>query len=683
MGEPLIYRPFILLACSLSVVCAQEVLQLEKISVQETSQTLEERQESSIAKRIISGAELTQYGDLNALEVLKRTPGVTIPEGKSKKGAPGKGYTVVLIDGEEASSASKRRPSPLEQISPDMIERIEVMTNGSAEYTAEAMGGIVNIVLKKPKSQGLTTVKVIAGAYKDQPMETLFAQREGKSGNLSYLVNATLSDNQKSDTESIDTLAASAEQEEREEDARDRMLNVTTKLIYTPSSKEKYTFDGSLAFSDNKTDTTDTTYGLTNLLRKENDTSDSTMVWSKLSGEHHLSGSELLAWKLKFHQHEEEGEKISSEISPIPSSQTQKDNTFFRVFGANSDYSLAMGEHFIKTGAELKHLYQNNEVQQSGAAASDLTLSENRGAVYVQDEIGIGETIVMTPGLRYEKVSRDFGQTSNIDYLAPSFHLLYKLTANDNVRASIAKTVKLPRLNEMAGTLVSSLYQNDINHPDFVGNPDLKEEKAISYELRGEHFFEDKGIVSIGGFYRTIDGKIEKLTTFDGTRYIERPENAGNGKLWGVELELKKSLNAYLEGLGVFANATFQNSSLTTNGFTRPIKQTADYLYNIGADHTLSAYRLTYGAAYRYVGGYDDPVDENGVSESQKGYGVFDLYASKRLDSTFKLGVNLKNVTASTITTTSKRSVGGIVMETQTDREHSEPQILLTLEGRW
>jgi iron complex outermembrane receptor protein len=316
----------------------------------------------------------------------------------------------------------------------------------------------------------------------------------------------------------------------------------------------------------------------------------------------------------------------------------------------------------------------------------NLTLSENRGAVYIQDEISSGDNLVMTPGIRYENVSRDFGQTSNVDYLAPSFHLLYRLTSNDNLRASVAKTVKLPRLNDLAATLVSSLYQNDIHHSDHIGNPDLKEEKALSYELRGEHFFGENGIVSIGGFYRDITDKIETMTTFDSGsgRYLARPYNAGNGQLWGSEFELKKSLDALVEGLGIFANATYQDSTITVNGLTRPIKQTSNFLYNIGVDHTLKEYRITYGAAYRYVGGYDDPIDENGFSESQKGYGVFDLYATKRLNPTFKLGLNLKNITSNSILSTSRYyDTSGTLIETQTDKEHSSPQILLSLEGRW
>lgn len=690
------YRPLfpILLISSMNIstICAQEIISLDKIEVQGTLQPFEERQESSIAKRIIKGEELTQYGDLNALEVLKRTPGVTIPEGKGKKGAPGKGYTVVLIDGEDASTGSKRSPSPLEQISPDMIERIEIMTNGSAEYTAEAMGGIVNIVLKKPKSQGATQAKLTLGTYKDHPLATLYAQREGKIDKFSYIVNATVTDNKKSDTENIDTYSTSTQHEVRNDDTQDKMFNLTTKLIYTPSSKEKYTYDGTLSLRNTQTDTDDIASASTNSVRKDIDKANDVMIWSKIGGEYHLSGSELLEWKLKFHQNKEEGENSSDEISPTPRLETQNDNTLLRYFGANTDYSVAKGDHFIKTGIELKHLYQDNEVSRNTGTVSvdNMTLSENRGSVYIQDEISSGDTLVMTPGIRYENVSRDFGQTSNIDYVAPSFHLLYKLTSNDNLRGSIAKTVRLPKLNDLAGTLVSSLYQNDIHHPDHIGNPDLKEEQALSYELRGEHFFGENGIVSIGGFYRNINNKIENTTTFDDNplsstyqRYVQRPCNAGNGQLWGSEFELKKSLDAVVDGLGIFANATYQDSSLTVNGVTRPIKQTSNFLYNIGVDHTLKAYRMTYGAAYRYVGGYDDPIDENGIAESQKGYGVFDLYATKRLNSTFKLGLNLKNLTALTITTTSQRYVSGVLNETQIDREHSQPQILCTLDGRW
>ncbi|KFN38550.1 MAG: hypothetical protein JU82_11355 [Sulfuricurvum sp. MLSB] len=676
-------RPLILYTCTFSLICAQEILQLDKIEVEDHYSVIEERKENSIAKRIIKGEELTQYGDMNALEVLKRTPGVTIPEGKGKKGSPGKGYTKVLVDGEEVSATSKRRGSPLEQISPDMIERIEVMTNGSAEYTAEAMGGIVNIVLKKPASEGKTIAKVTGGIYNEQPMASVFAQREGKNGDLSYLFNATYADNTHKDDSSthIDE-PPSVSEKITDEEGRFRALSLNTKLIYAPNAKTKYGFDASLGLNDAKSSSDERIYtnGILGNVIHNRDESDGVMLWTKLSGQHHISGTELAEWKLKYHQNDSDGENRSG-------TQLQYDESLFRVMGAEGSYSRAQGEHFIKTGAELKRLTQQEDIRilNSGIETSNehQRLRQDKSSLYGQDEISVGENTILTPGIRYEYVSRDFGASSHLDYFAPSMHLLYRLTSNDNIRASIAKTVKLPRLDELSDTVDSSLELNDLNHPDVGGNTNLKEEKALSYEVRYEHFFEDKGIVSIGGFYRVIDDKIEKLTTLEGGRYVERPYNAGEAKLWSIELELKKSLSGFVNGLGVFGNATFQNSSLTLNDSKRPIKATNDYLYNVGIDHTLSVYRLTYGAAYRYVGGYDDPMDENGIAESQKGYGTLDLYATKRLDSTFKTGVNLKNLTGTTIETTTKRYASGSLVETQTDRVNSEPHILITLEGRW
>lgn len=670
----MITRPLILLTCTLSLACAEEILQLDKIAVEESYSVIEERKDNSIAKRIIKGEELNQYGDMNALEMLKRTPGVTISDGKGKKGAPGKGYTIVLIDGEEVTPT--KRGNPLEQINPDMIERIEVMTNGSAEYTAESMGGIVNIVLKKPSSNTKTTAKLTAGAYSGKPMSSLFAQHEGKNGNLSYMINATLSDNNQDDSSSIDT---DAYHENGDTEGEFRALGLSTKLIFTPTSKDKYMYDGTINRSDDHKESVKNRYGTPTETIHQNDDGDALMLWNKFSGSHNLSGTELLEWKLKYHQNDSDGLTLSNDGT---TNRKQRDESTLRILGAEGSYSLALDEHFIKTGIDLKQLHQSDDVANfvNGVQSSDdhQSLRENKGAWYVQDEISIGEKAVLTPGIRFERSVLQFDQSAAIDYFAPSLHALYKLSENDNLRASVAKTVRLPRLDELSVSRDSSLYQNDFSHPDTIGNPNLKEEKALSYEVRYEHFFEDKGIVSLGGFYRDISDKIEKLTTLESGRYVQRPYNSGQGKLWSLELELKKSLDTYVSGLGVFANGTFQDSSLVSNGVKRTIKGTSDYLYNVGIDHTLKEYRLTYGAAYRYVSGYDDPVDENGVSESQEGYGTLDLYATKRLDSTFKMGLNLKNITHESIVTTTK-GYG----TTQVDRENSRSYFLVTLDGRW
>jgi iron complex outermembrane receptor protein len=681
----------------ISTACAQEIVSLDKIQIAEEYTAIDARRDNSIAKRIISGAELTQYGDTNALEVLRRTPGVTIPAGRGNRGAPGKGYTIVMIDGEETSTDTSHRASPLEQISPDMIEKIEVMTNGSAEHTSESMGGIVNIILKKPKAEGLTTAKLTLGTYGDSLNDTLFAQREGKVDKVSYLVNLTASEQRKDDDyDVLRKSALSSSKEEREDKMFNRSLSLRSKIIYTPSTKNKYIYDGSITFNDDAEDIDAQTYlngsSAVSSEIQNKDRSERTMLWSAISGEHHLSGDQLLEWKLKIHQLEEDGKTIS-ETAPIVNIKKDDDYVFSRFYGAEGSYSLIADEHFVKAGMEIKRSDQQDEVTRTlngvdiTAADDNVRMREDKISIYLQDEINFGETMVLTPGLRYETLSRDYGATSQTDYFTASLHFLNHLSPKDNLRASVAQTVRLPRLSQLSTSTNTTLDYNDIHRPDVTGNPDLTEEKALSYELRFEHFFEDKGIASISGFYRDISNKIENIVQYDTltSRYVERPENAGEGALWGVEAEFKKSLNSYVDGLGIFANATVQNSSLTNtiNGSKYPIKQTSNLLYNLGFDHTLKAYKLTYGAAYRYVGGYDDP-EEYLISQSQKGYGTLDLYASKRIDKIFKLQLNLKNITSTTIETKSHLyDTAGNITETQIDKEYSKPQILLTLEGKW
>lgn len=687
------FRPLILLSCTLSLVCAQEIHSLEKIEVQEDVMTLEERKENSISKRIIKSEELAQYGDLNALEMLKRTPGVTIAAGK-KGGVPGKGYTKVLVDGEEVSTNSNRRNSPLEQISPDMIERVEIMTNGSAEYSAESIGGIVNIVLKKPKSDGIAIVKASGGVYNSSGQATLFGQYEKKYGDISMMVNATMTDVGKDDVWSLsDTQSGVTTSQNNTVDSISRGAGMNTKFIYSADKFNKYTLDGTLGYWRSSADETSvaTSLGVTTKNANEQRNADGYYYALKLSGDHNMGQAMMVDWKLIAHGSGSDMKKTATQSVTPSTIVDQDDSTLFGIYGGNVNLSYLFNTHFIKSGIEYRYSKNSDNVQtlRDGVEVTQPTdnvfMYQNKYALYLQDEYSVSEVFVLTPGIRYEKVDRDYGSVSSIDYFAPSLHALFKLTPNDNLRASVAKTVKLPRLDEISTSVNRTLSDNTIDNPDTTGNIDLTQETAISYELRAEHYFEDKGIVSASGFYRDISDKIEKLTTLEAGRYIKKPSNSGEGKLWGLELELKKPIPFILEGLGVWGNATFQNSTLHNNatGFSGVIGETSDVVANIGVDHSFTPYHLTYGVGYRYDGGFNDPIDQSGIEKSQKAFGVLDLYATKKLDSIFKLTFNAKNMANETIRTTSNRYSSGTLVQTQIENANSQRQFLLTLEGKW
>jgi iron complex outermembrane receptor protein len=82
-------------------------------------------------------------------EVLKRLPGVTI------QGAPGRGggirmrglgggYTQILLDGQRVPPGFS-----IESLTPDMVEKVEILRAPTAETGARAIAGTINIVLRE------------------------------------------------------------------------------------------------------------------------------------------------------------------------------------------------------------------------------------------------------------------------------------------------------------------------------------------------------------------------------------------------------------------------------------------------------------------------------------------------------------------------------------------------------
>lgn len=90
----------------------------------------------------------------NAAEVLDNIPSVTVDvDGNvSLRGSEG---VRILVDGKPSGLVGVRGSDGLRSLPANMIDQVEVITNPSARYEAEGMTGIINIVLKKQRKQGL------------------------------------------------------------------------------------------------------------------------------------------------------------------------------------------------------------------------------------------------------------------------------------------------------------------------------------------------------------------------------------------------------------------------------------------------------------------------------------------------------------------------------------------------
>ena len=87
-------------------------------------------------------------------DVLDNVPSVTVdPDGTIA--LRGNENVKILIDGRPSGLAGINIADALKLLPADSVEKVEVITNPSARYDAEGGGGIINIILRKGKAQGI------------------------------------------------------------------------------------------------------------------------------------------------------------------------------------------------------------------------------------------------------------------------------------------------------------------------------------------------------------------------------------------------------------------------------------------------------------------------------------------------------------------------------------------------
>ncbi|MEM1359911.1 MAG: TonB-dependent receptor plug domain-containing protein, partial [Bacteroidota bacterium] len=141
--------------------------------------------EFKLDKRVFNvGKDLNARGG-NALNVLENVPSVQV-DVEGNVSLRGTENVRILINGRPNGLVGDNGKG-LRALTADLIDKIEVITNPSARYEAEGTGGVINIVLKKKRSQGLNgSFNVIAGLPESYGGAVNLNYR---SGNLNWFTN--------------------------------------------------------------------------------------------------------------------------------------------------------------------------------------------------------------------------------------------------------------------------------------------------------------------------------------------------------------------------------------------------------------------------------------------------------------------------------------------------------------
>ena len=107
---------------------------------------------------------ITSAGN-TALDVLERSPGVTVNRQENRIALSGKTGVVVMINGKLNYMASDAAVQMLNGMSANIIEKIELLSTPPANLDAEGNAGYINIILKKNQNEGLNGSYALTAGY--------------------------------------------------------------------------------------------------------------------------------------------------------------------------------------------------------------------------------------------------------------------------------------------------------------------------------------------------------------------------------------------------------------------------------------------------------------------------------------------------------------------------------------
>lgn len=145
-----------------NIIVTNKDVNLKKIGLTPAVKNLDEFEvveekrlmELDLDKRVFNvGKDITNQG-ASATEILDNVPSVSV-DVDGNVSLRGNGNVRVLINGKPSGMMGMSTADVLKQMDATQIEKIEVITNPSARYDAEGEVGIINIILKKDRREGV------------------------------------------------------------------------------------------------------------------------------------------------------------------------------------------------------------------------------------------------------------------------------------------------------------------------------------------------------------------------------------------------------------------------------------------------------------------------------------------------------------------------------------------------
>lgn len=668
--------------------------QLDRVEVRGVrSSDTEMRRRAPVAKQIYGREELDKYGDTQLSDVLKRLPGVNVSGGQLRMRGLGGAFTQILVNGDPAPPGFN-----LEQVNPAQVERIEVSKSPTADQSAQAIAGTVNIILKDAPRVVQKDLRLGLGYNDDKPVLNGSFTYGDRKGGLGFVAPISFWQWRLRNETSGDRLSEDAQQRVQRLGTEGYDIpwgyggNIAPRLNIKLGDEETLTLQGFVVVNNfrNKGETD------TRLLPPSDPDAVPSSVDDSFTNRGKFSATRI---NLQYNNRFTDNDRIELRAgvgrggadfetrfigrnaagAQTVDRVTTGDNEN-RGAQLNAKYIRLIGDaHTFTAGAEVerrtrdekRRTVENGDELLAGIEGQPFDATLTRSAVFAQDEWEINPQWSAYFGVRNERirtlsegVGSNFRSTSSVT--TPLLHLNYKFDpkGRDLIRASLTRSYKAPNIEQLiARPTINTNYPtsgpNTETAPDRVGNPALEPELATGLDIAWETYLKAGGMISVGVFHRRITGLVrnslvlESVDWADVPRWVAKPINLSRASTSGLELEVKGRANELLPSLFDPTLALSLRASLSVYsskvkdipGPDNRLEQQQPWSANLGFDYRFKSVPVSIGASLAYTPSYE--VQQSSLQRLDTGRArSIDMFAMWNISRTDSLRVSANNFQA-------------------------------------
>lgn len=504
------------------------------------SRTEQEVKETPSAVEVITRADIDKMGAETLAQALKLAIGIDIQENamvgnRSAIRGMNTNQTLILVDGRRVRTENTIETMnyyELQRINMDDVERIEIVRGAvSSLYGSEALGGVINVIRKRPaKAQASLTLD-----WTTRQSDQGIRLDSGKVGKWAF-----------------STSFKHMDVRERGTDARSSMYG----------KKYFFNIDGRMDVAQNKWLDVFFDYLKEDLYMKDSLTQgtsydhDRFSTGVKYSGRDRRGDYELQTYYTYFDKNQRTRNRASGGLNSF---DDMRYNSL--IFDGRRSMQIAPN-HLLTLGGEYrKEDYESTRIRGSrrktleGVTNQFGDSSMNYAALYLQDEWVASPRWLLIPSIRWD-YNDVFGSE-----VTGKLGTTYKINKGLRFKANVGTAYRAPTASE--------LYFDWRHTPNarmdvhIIGSPNLKPEKSFNFDI-GIEAERGKTSGKLSYFHNKVEDLIDKnpvITPLPGfpPRMLATVtyQNVDSATIQGIELEAKQDLGSgfALRGLYTYLDA--------------------------------------------------------------------------------------------------------------------------------